>query len=483
MTSPALDTVGFQATVPVVADCDVLVVGGGPSGIAASVAAARNGARTMLVEQHSYLGGNNTHAGIGPYMPAYSNDGRTQIVGGVFDELVRRMAQEGGAIHPSEITGPNEYTGYWSKILYAPTPESADPVAWPSYCHDHITPFDTEVLKSEAEALCLDAGVELLYDSLLVDALLDGSACTGGVFANKAGHQAIRAAITVDCTGDGDVAHRAGAPIVFGREGDGKTMPGTLFMRVTNVDRAEMETYAREHPDEILPFEGLIERARTAGDYDIVKDMVDIYMEPNGLFWRVNMTKLSGVDGTDPSSITRAAIEGRLQARRLMRFFHSYVPGLQNAVLVDTAPGVYIRESRRILGEYVLTEEDLDAGVVFEDAVACGSWPIDISKGSDIGGSFVDRRSVRPTANYYTIPYRSLVPRGVDGLVVSGRCLSATHEAAAAVRTEPPCFAMGQAAGTAAAMAALERTTPRAVDSGRLRSRLEQQGAFVGSHV
>jgi glycine/D-amino acid oxidase-like deaminating enzyme len=440
----------------------LLVVGGGPAGIAAAIAGARNGARTLLIERYGYLGGNLTAGLVGPCMTSYSLDGQQQLIKGIFEELVLRMEAVGGALHPAKIPAGSPYSGF---IVYG---------------HDKVTPFDPEAVKFAALDMCREAGVALQFHTMVVDALVEEGAVRGVVTASKSGLEAIRAAITVDCSADGDVAVRAGAAWEQGRTEDGLVQPMTLFFRVADVDDAKVEEYVAAHPEDYRPFASLVARAREAGEFPIPRKGVGLYKTLEPGVWRINTTRLHFKDGTDVRSLTEAEIEGRQQVQTLLRFFRKYLPGFERCRLLDTAATIGVRETRRIAGEYVLTVEDLASGREFEDVVALCGYPVDIhSPTGDGGGADGTYR----TANVYQIPYRSLVPKDVDGLLVAGRCISATHEALGAIRVMPPAFAMGEAAGTAAAIALEYRVEPRRVDVPTLQQVLVRRGAYLGEKV
>lgn len=459
-----MESLAFTRQVPVVRDCDVLVVGGGPAGIAASIAAARNGARTILVERYGFLGGTATNALVGPFMTSYSLDGKVQLVRGIFDELVRRMESIGGATHPSSVEDGNAYSSYIT------------------VGHKHVTPHHSEALKLVAAEMCLEAGVELRLHSWLVEPILSDDGVTGVIVGSKSGLQGIRARATVDCTGDADVAFMAGAPTVKGREQDGRMQPMSTFFRLANVDRARVDAYKREHPDEPHPFEDIVRAARDRGEFPVPRVTLNAYLEHDGWAWRMNVSRLIGFDGTDVEDLTRAEIEGRRQVHFLVDFFRKHAPGFERCVLVESGAQVGVRETRRIVGEYVLTVEDLGRGTVFDDAIAFAGFPVDIHQVDGAGGTVVGfgGRGKYPIADAYAIPYRSLVPRRVEQLLVAGRAVSATHEAAGAVRVMPPCFAMGQAAGTAAALATAGKVQPRRVDVKLLQRTLLAQGTYLG---
>ncbi|MDA8218445.1 MAG: FAD-dependent oxidoreductase [Dehalococcoidales bacterium] len=459
-----METLQYSKQVPVTKTGDVIVVGGGPTGIAAAIAAARNGARTILVERYGFLGGTATAGLVGPFMTSYDDTGEVQIVRGIFDELMRRLETVGGGIHPAKTSPGTAHSSYLS------------------FGHKHVAPFSPEALKLVAAEMCLEAGVDLLFHSMFLDPIMDGNAVAGVIVANKSGLQALKAKVTVDASGDADVAFAAGAPTVKGRELDGKMQPVSLFFRIGNVEREKVEAYRREHPEDSRLFESIIEQARERGEYPIPRQGISPWLEPDGFTWRLNQTRILGIDGTSVEDLTRAEIEGRRQVAFLIDFFRKNLPGFENCVFIDTAPQVGIRETRRIVGEYVLKLEDLQEGKVFADAVAFAAFPVDIHQVDGIGGTHLGYgpRGKFPIADMYSIPYHSLVPLQIDGLLVAGRTLSATHEAAASARVMPFCFATGEAAGVASALAVKQGMQPRQVDGIAVRRALANQGAYVG---
>ena len=417
-------TVRYAVDAPIRDEADVLVVGGGPAGLAAAISSARRGADTILVERYGYLGGNLTAGLVGPCMTSYSLDGTEQLIKGVFEEMVVRMEKLGGAVHPSKLDAGTSYAGFHV------------------YGHDKVTPFHPESVKSVAMEMCLEAGVRLLFHSFAVDALQDEQRVTGAMFASKSGIEAIKASVVVDCSADADVAVRAGAPFEIGRAEDGLTQPMTLFFRMANVDDDRVEEYVAAHPEDVRAYAGILDEARRLGEFPPVpRRAVGIYRTTERGVWRVNMTRILKRLGTDVADLTAAEIEGRRQVHMLVDFFQKWLPGFEQSVLLDTAATMGVRETRRILGEYVLTLEDLQQATPFDDVIALCGYPVDIHSPVDGSGITLDNRN---TANSYEIPYRSLVPRDVDQILVAGRSASATHEAMGAIRVMPPAFAMGQ---------------------------------------
>ena len=446
---------------------DVVVVGGGPAGVCAAIAAARNGAKTLIVEQGNCLGGMATRGLVAPFMTCYDTTGEIMVIKGIFAEIVDRMVELGGAIHPS--------------VVRAGTPFSA----WITAGHDHLTPFDPEILKYVLDVMCDEAGVKVMYHTTLVDAIVKGNTLKGIRVLNREGLGTIGAKVAIDATGDGDLAARAGAPCSFGNPELGKIQPATLFFHINNVDSPRLIKDVEAHLHEFRKVNGVsyralhwrVEEAEAAGEWDIPRKSVNIYRGVREDEWAVNCTRISNVDATSTESLSAAEKEGRRQVQEMMNFFHKYVPGCENATIKSSASTMGIRESRHVLGEYVLTAEDLLQGVVPDDSILLASNSVDVHGRN--GANTTEYKTVE-NGQWYGLPLRCLVPRDIDGLLVAGRAISATSDAAGAVRVMPPCMAMGHAAGIAAAIAALGGASPRNVDAAEVRSRLRNEGAFLG---
>ena len=455
----SMDTQTYIKEVPVSSAVDDVVVGGGPAGLAAAISSARTGATTMLIETNGYLGGNLTAGLVGPCMTSYSLDGSIQLIKGVFEDFVNRMVDMGAAIHPSNTRAGDAYSGF---IVYG---------------HDKVTPFEPEAAKIVANRMCTEAGVILRFHSSVVDVSVEDGRATGVVIADKEGLHVQPAARIVDCSADGDVVAFAGGATEYGRPSDSMVQPMTLFFRVTDVDDDAVQEYVSQHPDEIRPFASLIEHAREEGTFKLPRRGVGLYRTMRKGVWRINTSRVLGKNGTKASDLSAAEIEGREQVMMLMDFFRSELPGFANAQLLDTAATIGVRETRRIVGEYVLTVEDLQGPTEFDDVIALCGYPVDIHDPAGTGGGASDHYS---TANGYEIPFRALVPRDLDNVVVAGRCVSATHEALGAIRVMPPSFAMGQAAGTAAALSVVENVRLRDIDVPSLQRQLLQDNAYLG---
>lgn len=447
-------------------DTDVCVIGGGPAGVCAAVAAAYAGVQVLLVEQAGCAGGMATTGLVGPFMTCYDAPGEEMIVRGLFREIVERLVERGGAIHPAHVRLGTPYT------------------SWITTGHDHVTPFDPEILKKLLDDMLVDSGARVLYHTSFLQPVMDGNVIRGAVLHSKSGFSEVRCKVLIDCTGDGDVAFRAGVPCEKGNPATGASQPATLFFRIGNVDSAALEadveanlhTFHRENGVNYRSLHWRVSQARAAGDWTMDRVSVGVYKDVQEDEWHINTSRIMGIDATDAESLTAGEIEGRRQVEELMAFFRKYVPGCENVRLLSTASTLGIRESRHICGEYQLTLDDIVQGRVSGDAILLCSNSVDIHGRF---GPASNQYLTIENGKYYGVPYRCLVPKKVDGLLVAGRSVSATSEAAGAVRVMPPCMAMGQAAGIAAAMAAAQGVQPRQIDTDRLQEALRQAGAWL----
>jgi len=441
---------------------DVLVVGGGNAGCAAAVAAARHGARTMLVERYGFLGGTATAAMVGPWMTFHS--GSKRIVGGIAQEIVERLERKGAS--PGHVADSSDYV-------------------------DTITPFDPEIHKALLFEMMRESGVQLLLHAYFLRTIAAGDEVEGAVFATIGGEREYRASVTIDATADALVAASAGAATQVGDE-RGRVQPASLMFRLSHVDLEKTASYVRMHPDQMRTSLKAHERAArsltavaglydlwneacTKGEVSVPREVVSFFATPYEDEVTVNMTRVTGIDPLDPDDVTRAEVEARLQVMQLLEFFRARVPGFERCRLAATGAQIGIRESRRIAGEYTLTRDDVLQGRSFPDAVAQSAYPIDIHNPD--GSGTTTHRLQHGAA--YQIPYRCLVPERVDRLLVAGRCISTTHEALASTRLTPTVMTLGQAAGTAAALAAAEGKRVRDLDGALLRATLERDGVLL----
>ncbi|MDR1281051.1 MAG: FAD-dependent oxidoreductase [Opitutaceae bacterium] len=447
----------------------VLVVGSGAAGICAALASARNGAKTLLIDSNGFLGGISATL---PWLGFHDRDYRLLVKG-----------------LPLEITGRLRREGAASDFVLDPK------------CGSAIS-IDNHSWKCLAVTMADEAGLDVLLKTQLVETLREGDRIAGAIVLNKSGLQMIHADVVIDCSGDGDVAAHGGVQWDKGREADGLVQAPSLGFRLAGVDPAAFlaacknkdlnyREWISRHPgvwertmrridsmDVIIcgGFAGLVEQARKAGDLTVPQTrIVGVRLHRRDQFLVV-MSRVLGLNPVDGASLSGAYTRTYQQIPELVRFFRKWVPGFANAFLDEIAPILGVRESRRIVGDYVLTGDDLVAGRHFDDAVSMGGYHIDIHRPS---GTWVDSRNVRA----YTIPYRSLVAAGVDGLLMAGKCMSATHEAVASTRVVPICMGEGQAAGTAAALAVKAGISPREVPIAKLQSTLIHQGAETGQSV
>jgi hypothetical protein len=441
---------------------DVLVVGGGNAGCAAAIAAARLGQKTLLVERYGFLGGTATAAMVGPWMTFHS--GGERIVGGIAQEIVTRLEAMGGS--PGHI------------------PDTSDYVAT-------ITPFDPEIHKALLFEMTGEARVRLLLHAWFTSALVEGDRVAGAVFDTVGGKRVHRASVVIDATADAYVAASAGVATQQGDE-RGRVQPASLMFRMSHVDLAKTAAYLRTHPDQmrtslkahertapaLTAVAGLHEiwaRAQRDGEVDVPREVVSFFISPYPDEVTINMTRVLDVDPLNPDDLTRAEVEARRQVMELAKFFKERVPGFENARIAATGTQIGVRESRRIVGRYTLTRDDVLQARDFDDAVARSAYPIDIHNPS--GAGTTTHRLAPGTS--YSIPYRCLVPADREGLLVAGRCISTTHEALASTRLTPTVMTLGQAAGTAAAIACERDRLPSGIDTAELRAQLVRDGVVL----
>src|SRR6266699_3895891 len=421
--------------IPLYGEYDVAVLGGGPAGIAAAVAAARAGRRTLLIERYGFLGGMGTAAGVTNFCGLHANvhGEMHRVVQGVASELLARIDRLGGLNAPHLILG---------KIF--------------------AQAYDTAAYKIAADDT-LGVGV-VMHDEARINVVL---------VETKAGRQAIRADIFIDCSGDGDLAAWAGAPFEVG-DSEGHMLYPSMMFRLNGIDPDKAGEAWKTIP-------ALMEQAEAAGTHKFPRKAAIVRPQRSGIEWRVNFTQLAredgrAINGIEPDDLTRGEIEGRRQAIRAFEFLRT-VPGFEKSYIVDLPPQLGIRETRRVIGGYMLSGEDVLGCATFEDSIGVNGWPMESHVAGDVIFKFPP---IPQSRGFNELPYRMLVPVGIDNLLVAGRCASMTHDGQSAARVSGACFAMGEAAGTAAALALSGNTAPRDIDVGKLQSQLKQQGAFVG---
>ena len=386
---------------------DIVVCGGGPGGVCASVAAARLNKKVILIERYGFLGGMATAGLVQPFMKYHAGD--RQIIKGIFEEIRQRLIEKGGYIKDRGI--------------------------------------DIEVTKIVEQEICLENGVEILFHSFIRDVVCKGNDIKNVIVTTKGGDIEISGKIFIDATGDGDVAYLSGAEFEKGRKEDGLTQPSTMFFEMSNVNEEELNKYL-DSKKEPRSFDKTTQIARENGDFNIPRENILWFYTPNKGVVSFNTSRLVKYDATNPFDLTKMQIEGLKQVCEISKFAKKYLPGFKNAYISKIAPNVGVRESRRILGEYILTADDLLSLKEFPDKICRGSYEIDIHNPTGQGTKIIEI----PEGGSYTIPYRSLLVKGKNNLIMGCRAVSSTHEAHSAIRIQPIVMAIGQSAGTASAL-------------------------------
>ena len=443
---------------------DLVIVGGGISGSVAAIAAARMGEKVLIIEGTGFLGGALTSCGVGPMMTFHA--GEKQVIKGITDELIERMKKVGKS--QGHIIDSTTYT-------YT------------------VTPFDSEGMKYELECMLLESGGEVLYHTMLTDVNVYEKKIESIEVCNKSGKSLLSAKVFIDATGDGDLAYLSGVPCKKGRESDGAAQPMTLKMKMRNVNMEEIKEYIKNNPENftrihrdvslmdkvsrlsVIGFVKEFEEGKNNKEVSIKREDVLFFETNNPGEVIINTTRILGCDGTDAWSLTKAEIEGRKQCRELELFLKKRIKGFENAVVVSTGPSIGVRGSRQIQGIYTITAEDLLEQKTFQDVIAHSGYPIDIHSPDGEGTSHGHLK----WGEYYGIPYRSLVSEKIENLIVVGRCISATFEAQAAIRTTPTVGAIGHAGGIAAALASKNNKAVKDIDINELQENLLNQGAYL----
>ncbi|WGF86677.1 FAD-dependent oxidoreductase [Marinivivus vitaminiproducens] len=437
-------------TVPLFGRYEVVVLGGGPAGIAAAAAAASAGCSTCLVERYGFLGGMGTAAGVTNFCGLYANvfgDIR-KVVTGVADAVLDRIDRLGGLNAPHVVLGRTKAQAY-----------------------------DTAAYKCAADDLLQSAGAEILFHALAAGAIMDDdepSRIRALLVETKSGRQALAAEIFIDASGDGDLAAWAGAAYTVG-DGAGNMMYPTTMFRLNGVDPDRAGDAWRTIPERMAD-------AERAGRRRFPRQGAIVRPQKHSSEWRINVTQLRGADGRAISGIDARAfsageIQGRAQALAFLDFLRDEVPGFADAYVIDIAPQIGIRETRRVAGRYELTASDVLSCADFTDSIGLNGWPLEKHVAGTVEWVWPP---IPDSRGYNQLPYRMLLPPGIANLLVAGRCAAMDHEAQSAARVSGACFVMGQAAGTAAHLARRQGVDPADVDIGALQRALEHQGAMLG---
>lgn len=433
--------------IPLYGEYEVAVLGGGPAGIAAAVASARAGRRTLLIERYGFLGGMGTAAGVTNFCGLHANvfGEMHRVVQGVASDLLARIDRLNGLNAPHLVLG---------KIM--------------------AQAYDTAAYKIAADDLLTSHNVDILFHALGAGAAMrDNGRIDALMVETKAGRRAIVASIFIDCSGDGDLAAWAGVPYEVGDNAGSMLYPSMMF-RLNGIDPEKAGDAWRTIP-------ALMEQAEAAGTHHFPRKAAIVRPQRSQVEWRVNFTQLSrddgrAISGIEPDDLTTGEIEGRRQAIKAFEFLRT-VPGFENSYIVDIPPQLGIRETRRVVGDYMVSGEDVLECASFDDSIGVNGWPIEAHVAGDVVFKFPP---IPESRGFNELPYRMLTPQGIDNLLVAGRCASMTHEGQSAARVSGACFVMGEAAGTAAALALGGNTPPRDIDVAVLQTQLKRQGAFVG---
>ena len=420
----------FQKEIPSYGHYDVVVLGGGPAGVCAAVEAARNGAKVMLIEAAGMLGGMATTGMVGPFMTSYDRDGNRLIVGGLYREIIDRLAKYSAVIPPEETDSPSVYTSFLEKY------------------HRHVTPFDSFTLQIVLDEMTEEAGVEVLLYTRFSDCICENGRIKTVVLSALEGLRAVSADVFIDCTGNADVAHAAGVKTHKGDEETGIPQPGTLMFEVTNV----------------------VDEEYTRGP----KRPVKAYLTSTPGKYKVNHHRVFNVDATDSRSMS----SGHKQARKQVKEAYEYLrtkTAFVNCQLASVASVLGVRESRHIDGKYRITVEDIASGTKFEDRIAVYGFGMDVHpRTEEQSGNFKIE-----VADAYYIPYRSMVPNGCRNLLVAGKTISSMSQAAGGLRCMPCAMAMGQAAGVASALSVKNGIEVEQINVEEMQTILKKHGAIL----
>ncbi|NQT53575.1 FAD-dependent oxidoreductase, partial [bacterium] len=427
---------------PTLCEADVVVVGGGPAGMCAAIAAARAGLEVTVVERWPMVGGESTMSKVTIW---HTSDKTREVIFGLTRELVERLKRYDGIVRYAHFPRHHE-TYYFSAEWMG--------IVWNDLIREH-----------KIRTLCYTP---------CVDVLAEGRRVRGVVVGTKTGLKVIRGQMFVDATGSADVAHFAGAPTVVGREKDGKCQGMTLVSSVCGIDPKRQDELRKAHGTLVRE----MHEARQRGDLPAFGG----FQLSEGRYMDWYGTQLCCISGDplDPEDLTRCHMEARGKLPKFLQFLREHAPACEKIGLRWTAPSLGIREERRAKGLYTFGADDVEARRSFADAIGHGFWMVDIHDPEGSGHTtWVDRSIHLKPGETYQIPYRMLVTADVDNLFVAGRCASATHEGMAALRIQSHCHIMGQAAGTAAALCLTNNTRPADVDVAALQQRLITAGVMI----
>lgn len=424
----------FAKEIPYYGHFDVVVLGGGPSGVCAAIEAAESKKNVLLVESTGMLGGMATSGLVGPFMTCYDRDGNVPVVGGIFRKIIDKLTEYNAAYRPEELDSPSIHTSFIERY------------------HRHVTAFDSFALQIVLDEMVQDAGVDVMLYTRFVDCICENGKIQKAVLSALEGLVAVDADVYIDCTGNADVAAAAGVHTYKGEEQSGVPQPGTLMFEVSGVkDEGFMERGSRPE----LP--------------------VKAYRTPLDGKYKVNHYRVFDVDATNSQSMTKAHIKARRQVLDAYKVLREKTRGFENSEIAQVAPVLGVRESRHIAGKYKITVDDIINGTKFDDRIATYGYGMDVHpRNEKESGNFIIE-----VAKRYYIPYRSLIPEGCDNLIVAGKTISCESQAAGGLRCMPCAMAMGQAAGIASVLSVDNNCKPENIDVDRLQTILKEKGAIL----
>ena len=457
---------------------DVIVAGGGPAGVASAIAAARQGLKTLLIERSGCLGGVSTSGALPFWLGAmtgsipfrkmlekgisYRDLPRARpAVGGIFVEAMNRIKEAGGGVGPAKLAQTDKYPGL-------------DRLG----CHDEFT-FDIEIGKRVLDEMVIGAGVEILYHTLVTGTKVDGRVVSGVYIANKDGMTYVKGKAFIDCTGDADLVAQSGFDTYKGDRLTAEMTEVNLVAHIENIESRAIEQYLNKGGDPW--FCDICRKAKNDRlEMDIPGNLILFPMMQEGVFMINEGTTFSGYDGTNAKDITRIMLIGRQRARVLVEeLFQPYMPGSKNCRLRMTAAYPGIRETRRIVAEYMLSESDLIEGKRFDDTIALGGRHFDLGRGGSQSRQPFHDRNLSVKTGITPIPYRAMIPRDTINIIVAGRSIAADGQALGPARVMSTCFAMGEAAGIASALYLKNSGSYRGINPSTLKQMLRDNGALV----
>lgn len=432
---------------------DLVVVGGGMSGVCAAISSSRMGTKTLLIDDNAFLGGTLTAMGVGPMMTFFA--GETQVIKGIGQEIIDKLVSKG--FSPGHVPDATNYVAY-------------------------NTPFDAEGLKLVLDEMIIESKSDVLFHTNLISADKSGKLIKAIYINNKDGISKVVADMFIDATGDADLANMSGAPYTVGRPNDNVTQPMTMNIKVANVDVEKLKTHILNNLDKfpraardldafktakataIIGFYDEFRQARENGEITAPRKDLLIFETNNPGEFIINSTRIIHVDGTKADDLSKAEIIGRKQSQEVCKFLRENVPGFEEMIVEYTGPRVGVRQTRQIIGDYTLTKEDIVTSKHFTDTIANSGYPIDVHTPDGVDLSKIkDPKEKEAEINktfkrkdfdhYYQIPYRIMTIPDYENLIVTGRCVSAEFNAQGAIRTTPTMTALGQAAGLAGALA------------------------------